>query len=131
MFRCLALGFLMLLSSLTFQKAYGNVNAIDFSQIKYPANLQGQIDFLKSHEYIYNRWVHDWNADIPKQKVIDNLTGLSIELNKLTGKNAETYLLLGDIAHYLYNMEVEEYYQKAIDNYNLAKSLSPKDYRVY
>ena len=113
------------------QKAYANVNAIDFSQIKYPTQLQGDIDFLKGHDYIYNHWVHDWNADVPKAKVTGTLTSLFAELSKLTNKNTETYLALGDIAHYLYNMEVDEYYQKALDNYEQAKALSPRDYRVY
>src|ERR1019366_1647108 len=52
-------------------------------------------------------------------------------VDKLPAKNAETELLLGDVAHYLYNMEVDEYYQKAVDHYLQAKALAPEDYRLY
>jgi len=32
------------------QKAYCNINAIDFSQVHYSAQLQADIDFLKDNE---------------------------------------------------------------------------------
>lgn len=113
------------------KSAAANVNAIDFSLVNYPHALQADIDFLKSHDYVYNHWVHDWIADVPKEKVTGTLTRLFSEIGKLSPKNAEIYLLLGDIAHYLYNMEVDEYYQRAVDNYEHAKALSPGDYRIY
>jgi hypothetical protein len=121
---------LLFLFAFIVQQACGNINAIDFSQVKYPKELQEQVIFLRSNDGIYNHWVHDWTDKTPKTKVIENLTFLYTELDKLP-KNVETDLLLGDIAHYLYNMEVEAYYQKAVDNYLAAKALAPKDYRVY
>jgi len=113
------------------QKTRANVNAIDFSKVNYPKQLQRQIDFLRNNDGLYNHWVHDWGYNIPKSKVIDTLTFLYNELEKLPGKNIEAELLSGDIAHYLYNMEVEDYYQKAVDHYLRAKALAPTDYRVY
>ena len=114
-----------------FPKAYGNVNAIDFTKVNYPKQLQQKIDFLKDNDGIYNHWVHTWSAQIPKTTVVENLASLYTELQKVASKNVETELLLGDIAHYLYNLETEEYYQKAIDHYQLAQALAPTDYRVY
>jgi hypothetical protein len=122
---------ILLLSIIICQKASGNVNAIDFTKISYPKELQAQVDFLRDNDGLYNHWVHDWTNKIPKNTVVDNLISLYNGLDKLLAKNAETELLMGDIAHYLYNLEIEEYYQKAIDHYMRAKALRPEDYRVY
>ncbi|TFF33565.1 tetratricopeptide repeat protein [Mucilaginibacter psychrotolerans] len=111
--------------------AFANVNAIDFSKIPDAAKLAPQITFLKTNYRLYNHWVHDWQYDIPKEKTVNTLTSLYQALEKNTAKNEETYLLLGDIAHYLYNMEIEEYYQKALDNYKQAQLLAAGDYRAY
>lgn len=111
--------------------ATANVNAIDFSKIPDAGKLEPQITFLKTNYRLYNHWVHDWQYDIPKEKTVNTLVSLYQALEKNTAKNEETYLLLGDIAHYLYNMEVETYYPKAVDNYQKAQSLSPNDYRAY
>lgn len=112
-------------------KANANINAIDFKKVNYPENLQSQITFLVDNVNIYNHWVHDWTAAISKKDVEKNLTSLYTGLDKLPNKNIETHLLLGDIAHYLYNMELESYYKKAVDNYLAAKAVDAKDYRVY
>jgi len=119
----------MLSSAIT--KLHANVNAINFDKIKYPAELAQDISFLRNNEPVYDHWVHDWVSDRPKADVVKRLSFLYSELGKLPADNVETALLIGDIAHYLYNMENEEYYQKAIDHYNAAMQLSPKDYRVY
>jgi len=35
------------------------------------------------------------------------------------------------VAHYLYNLDVQDYYDKAVAGYQQAQLLAPKDYRVY
>ncbi len=75
--------------------------------------------------------MHNWTNSIPKTEVIDNLTTIYAEVDKISNKTADTYLLLGDVSHYLYNMEVETYYKNAVDNYKKAAEVAPKDYRVY
>lgn len=122
---------LLLLFAVASQKVKANINAIDFNKVNYPANLQVKIDFLRQNENIYNHWQHDWTNVIPKTEVVENLASLYTELDKISNKTVETDLLLGDIAHYLYNMEVETYFKNAVDNYKKAIAIAPKDYRVY
>ena len=122
---------LTLLFTSFFLFGYCNIHAIDFSKVAYPKASQDQVDFLRENDGIYNHWVHNWTNKIPKETVIGKLTSLYNELEKIPAKNTETELLLGDIAHYLYNLEAEAYYQKAVDHYQAAKSMSPEDYRVY
>jgi hypothetical protein len=124
----ITLAFLLITAA---QKASANINVIDFTKIDYPSSLQPKIDFLRKNDAIYDHWVHTWNSTITKSEVVENLTFLYTEIDKIQNENVETDLLLGDIAHYLYNMEVEEYYPKAVDNYKKAIAIAPKDYRVY
>lgn len=126
-------GLVLLLFFMAFavNAAYANVDAIDFTLIKYPAALQPKIDFLKQNVGLYNHWSPKWQSDMPKNEVVDTLTALYNGLIKIANPNTETYLLLGDVAHFLYNLDVEEYYSKAVGNYQHAAKLSPDDYRVY
>ncbi|MCA6442178.1 MAG: hypothetical protein IM600_02000, partial [Bacteroidetes bacterium] len=41
------------------------------------------------------------------------------------------FLLLGDISHYLYNLDDTAYYGIAVTNYNTAVKASPNDFRCY
>jgi tetratricopeptide (TPR) repeat protein len=118
-------------SSLFVQKVYGNIQAIDFLQVHYPAHLQVEIDFLKNNEQLYNHWSPNWNASIEKTEVITKLKALYSGIDSITTKNTEAWLLLGDLAHYLYNLDVQDYYDKAVAGYQQAQSITPKDYRGY
>src|SRR5665213_3449989 len=122
---------MLLFMALSLQKAVANINAIDFSLISSSPQLKLKIDFLKQNQRLYDHWSPKWKATISKQQVISNLTLLYNGLALPDNKNAETYLLLGDIAHYLYNLNIEEFYNKAVGNYQKAGSMSPNDYRVY
>lgn len=113
------------------QTASANINLIDFSLVPYPKEQQSKIDFLKQNVSLYNHWSPQWQAGIAKSEVVDNLKSLYVVIDQIPNKNAETYLLLGDIAHYLYNLDAQDFYDKAVYNYTKAKDLSPDDYRVY
>lgn len=111
--------------------ANANVNFIDFSKISVPKKLQYQFDFVRHNDSLYNHWVQEWNYNTPQKEVIEILETSYKALDKLPQKNLETELLLGDIAHYIFNMSVTSYYQKALDHYTLAMNIAPEDYRVY
>ena len=111
--------------------ANANINAIDFSQVHLDQQGQSLIIFLQKNVSRYDHWVHEWNYDIKKDAVSGNLVSLYEDLNKLSSKNEEVFLLMGDISHYLYNIEVDAYYDKAVSNYNLAIQTAPVDYRGY
>ncbi len=113
------------------QKAYSNIIAIDFSRVQYPAQMQADIDFLKTNEQLYNHWSPNWDAPITKTEVVKKLRALYDGLNTIANKTTDTWLLIGDVAHYLYNLDAQEYYDKAVAGYRQAQSLAPKDYRSY
>ena len=112
-------------------KSYSNINAIDFSKINYPQENQEDINFVKKNVHIFNHWDPNWTSSLSKRSVLKKLTKAYEAINNLKDHNIEVELFLGDLSNYLYNLEVEDYYQKAIDHFLIAKSLAPNDYRVY
>ncbi|GAB3931132.1 tetratricopeptide repeat protein [Mucilaginibacter myungsuensis] len=114
-----------------FSRSYANLNAIDLTKVRYPKELQAQIDQLIADQKMYATWVPEWKETVAKDEVIARLTALSKELEKLPANNIETKLLLGDIAHFLYNMDAKDAFQKAVDTYEAAKKIAPNDYRAY
>ena len=120
-----------IVNTLLANRAQANIAAIDFAKIASSAAVQTDLDFLKGNTELYDHYSHDWNATVPKAEVIAHLTAVYNDLINQKNINEETYLLLGDLAHYLYNLDAEGYYQKAIGNYNFAVALAPDDYRAY
>ncbi len=97
-------------------RSSANVNAIDFSKINYPKKSQKSVEFLRSNDSLFNHYVHDWNYDMPEKTVTETLSSLYRDLDKLPEKNLETELLLGDISHYMFNLDDEILYLKKKNN---------------
>lgn len=126
--RNLTLLFFLTLSTV---QVFANVDYIDISKISSNSKYVTAFNFIKDNKQYYDHWISEWNYDKPKQDLINQLRGYYNDFSTLTEKNAETYLLLGDIAHYLYNMEDDDYYSIAVENYKEAIKINPEDYRAY
>ena len=112
-------------------QVFANVNYIDISKISSEKKLVEAFNFVRDNQQYYNHWTAEWNYDISKENLINQLREYYKDFSALPKKNAETYLLLGDIAHYLYNMDDSEYYNSAVKNYDEAIKNNPKDFRAY
>lgn len=110
---------------------YANVNFIDIAKISNDSKFESDFNYIKDNQQFYDHWTNKWNYNKPKQEFIDNLHNKYNIFSAIANKNAELYLLLGDISHYLYNLDDTAYYNKAVNNYNSAIQESPKDYRCY
>jgi hypothetical protein len=122
---------ILLFLTLKTVQVFSNVNYIDISKISSDSKLVIAFNFVKDNMQYYDHWTNFWSYDKPKQDLIIQLRENYKSFSALAEKNEETYLLLGDIAHYLYNMDDTAYYSVAVKNYNEAVKGSPKDYRVY
>ncbi|MBX3164334.1 MAG: hypothetical protein KF900_07620 [Bacteroidetes bacterium] len=107
------------------------MNHIDIAKISNDSKLITVFNFVKDNKQYYDHWTNEWSYDKPKEDLINQLRGHYKSFSALKTKNTETYLLLGDIAHYLYNMDDTAYYSIAVKNYDEAVKSSPKDFRVY
>lgn len=123
-------GILLILILFSF-RIFANVNYIDFTKISKDSNLINAFSFIKNNQQYYDHWSNEWNYDIPKEDLIIKLRENFKNFSALPRKNEDLYLLLGDIAHYLYNMDDTAYYEIAVINYTEAIKSNPQDYRSY
>ncbi len=120
-----------LIGTLVAFQAFANINFLDVSKISSDSKLISAFAFIRDNQQYYNHWTNEWNYDKPKEKLIKELREHYVNFSALTNQTEELYLLLGDIAHYLYNLDDTVYFNNAITNYNLAINSNPKDYRTY
>jgi tetratricopeptide (TPR) repeat protein len=118
--------FLLTLSTLTI---FGNINYIQFEKIPRSDKYIDKYDFIKNNERYYNHWQPDWTYDISKKSLVKGLKESYDLFSKLDNENIEINLLLGDISHYLNNLDEDKYYELAVNHYRKAIDLAPNDYR--
>ena len=63
--------------------------------------------------------------------MIQRLSKLITNIHALNPQTTETYLLQGDIGHYMYNLDNQESFKVAVENYEKAIESAPGDYRGY
>jgi len=117
--------------TLLYAQTHANVNYIHISKISNSNKLIAAFDFIKSNKEYYDHWTNEWNYDKPKADLVIQLREYYSDFSEINIKNEETYLLLGDIAAYLYNMDDTAAYDLAVNNYKAAIKIDPKDYRGY
>ncbi|MBK3519442.1 tetratricopeptide repeat protein [Carboxylicivirga marina] len=108
---------------------FANINYIQFEKISEQTEYIEKYNFIVDHQQYCNHWTPQWNYDISKETLIKELKACHQAFLNLNEEKAELNLLLGDISHYLYNLEVEEHYVKAENYYMKAIELAPKDFR--
>jgi hypothetical protein len=106
---------------------------IEFHKLPDTAKYQSLIDFAIKNERLIDVFIPDehWTSSLSKQEIIEKLVilynHLSAEVNDPPNQNL--CLLKGLVCHYLYNLNVIEYHQLAIDNYEIVSSIPGHDYR--
>lgn len=108
-----------------------NVNYIDFSKISSAEKEVSAFNDIVAHQEYYDHWSADWKYVIPKDELTQKLQEYHKSFSELMPKNQELYLLLGDIAHFLYNLDNTSFFDIAVDHYNSAIKSNPNDFRSY
>ena len=111
--------------------AFGNINYIDIRKIENGEKYLTCFSYVKENQAFYDHWSPEWKYELKKEDLIAKLKEAYTVFNSIPDKNTELLLLMGDISHYLYNLEVSIEYQTALDNYQAAIRKSPDDYRAY
>ena len=122
---------ILLIGILTTVNVFSNVNYIEMSKISAERKNRTAFNFIKDNQQYFDHWTNEWNYDKSQKELIKNLRDNYATFSSIATKNGELYLLLGDIAHYLYNLNDTAYYRLAISNYNSAIEIYPNDYRAY
>jgi hypothetical protein len=108
-----------------------NILYIDITKISADSKLVDAYNIIKENKQYYDHWSMNWDYVKSKSDLIALLRGHYQNFAALNSKNVETYLLLGDIAHYLYNMDDREFYDSAVANYGKAEKINSDDYRIH
>ncbi|WEK21059.1 MAG: hypothetical protein P0Y49_07890 [Candidatus Pedobacter colombiensis] len=109
--------------------SFANIDYINISKISTDATHIKYYSFIKDNKRFYDRWAVEWKYDQPKAILIAALKEAYTSFASIPKQNTELQLLLGDISHYLYNMDVSESFDLAVKNYDLAIKSSPNDVR--
>jgi tetratricopeptide (TPR) repeat protein len=109
----------------------GNIHHIHFDKL--PDNLKhnDKIDFLFMYESYFDHWNQKWNYSVSKDSLIKELRICYETFSKIDYNSIEINLLLGDIAHFLYNLDESSFNDKAINYYEAAEKIDSSDYRAY
>jgi hypothetical protein len=118
--------FLLVLTSLN---ASANIFYIRIEKIPGFEKYGPQFEFLGNNVKYFNHWTPSWNYKANKDSLVAGLKRCYTTFAKLDSGNVELELLLGDISHYLYNLNQESYAQTAIGHYNKSIELAPDDFR--
>ncbi len=128
----LTLTILLLAAFLVPARLNANLGAINFGEIRDWKSIEAELIWLWDNQKIYRRYYSEWKFDKPREEYIAKLEALLKKLDAMEDKNRNVidyFLLKGDIAHFLYNLDVIDYHDMAIGNYDKAQALDKTDYR--
>jgi hypothetical protein len=111
--------------------SYAHLKYIHLEKINASGAYNGQINFISNNLSCFDHWAPDWNYPVKKDSIIRQLKDCYTLFSGKQAVDLETALLLGEIAHYLYNLDVQDYYEKAESWYLKATTLAENDYRGY
>ncbi|MFW6226796.1 MAG: tetratricopeptide repeat protein [Bacteroidota bacterium] len=106
-----------------------NIHYIDIKSIPGIEAVDEEIVFLFEHEEYINHRIPTWTFDVSKNKLTRRLSTLYDKLVEMPTQRLEKHLLLGDVAHFLYNLEEERFFPRAVLHYKKSQSLAPDDFR--
>jgi hypothetical protein len=122
---------LLLLCILGRNECQADVKFVDFKKIDPLGRFKAHERFLLDNLVYYDHWSPDWIYDIVKDSLIRELKLCLGLYEPVKTDEFERCLLLGEIAHYLYNLDVKTYYDTAEAFYLKAIKLNDKDCRGY
>lgn len=110
--------------------ALSNINFIDINKITADNECVKTFYSIMDNQNYYDHWTSEWKYNKTREELVKLLKDAYIRFSNLEPKNSEAYLLLGDISHFLYNMNESSYFEKAVNNYNAANKSNPADFRA-
>jgi tetratricopeptide (TPR) repeat protein len=110
---------------------YADIRQIRYDQIPGHEAHQACYDFCLENLSYCKYWTPQWNFEIEKDSLIRELEYCYNTFSAFPEENLEAQLLLGDLSHCLYNLEVGDFYRAAEMHYLKALSLTPGDYRTW
>jgi hypothetical protein len=114
------------------QAACAQLQYIDPAKLPQDLRVQNAYSQTLSVEDITRDWSPNWNYETPKKQVADQLAASLHDLRdvgKNYPENEELLLLTGLVAHFAYNIDVDDTYEVAVRSFEQARKLVASDYR--
>ena len=112
-------------------RGLGDVKFVDFHKVDPTGLYAAQKEFLLDNLVYYDHWSPNWGYEVSKDSLIQGLKSCLSLFGPLRNNEHEVDLLLGEIGHYLYNLDQESYYDTAEAYYRKAITTDPTDLRGY
>jgi len=118
---------------ISLQSAYaGHLEHINVERLTQDEEIVNNMVKMKKLEPYVENWVHQWNFKIGKDEVINEINTLHSEINgylENDSLNGELFLYSGLVAHYSYNLDLQEYWDLAEAHLLRAGELMKRDFR--
>lgn len=120
---------LILLALMGWNQSRADIKYIDIHKVDPAGRYASQFKTLIDNLSYFDHWSQQWSYPVSRDSLIRQLkTGL-ILFSSLNSDPLESDLLLGEIAHYLYNLDQQDYYDTAEAYYLKAIRIDRKDCR--
>jgi tetratricopeptide (TPR) repeat protein len=110
-----------------------DMRLINLNNVPGIEKLEDDLLFVINHEYLLHSYIPDelWAHSLSKQDLTDRLIKLSTDLEAFdeTIENQDLLLLKGLICYYLFNLDQQGHYDKAVEYWERIDSYSSPDYR--
>jgi hypothetical protein len=117
----------------SFQLAYaGHLDQINVGRLPQNENFLNSLAEMKKLEPFVEDPISEWNFGIDKNDIIVKIRTLYNEIGRYSEKdpqNGELFLYSGLMAHYAYNLDLQEYGKLAEADLQKAKKLMKDDFR--
>jgi tetratricopeptide (TPR) repeat protein len=121
----------MLTVLLLYLNAQAHLKYIDLSKIDGIGIYSIQVQQLREHASYFDHWTPQWNYPVSKDSLIRELKSDYGIFTALKSPSVDLCLLQGEVAHYLYNLDEQDYFENAVHFYEWAIRMAPDDYRGY
>jgi hypothetical protein len=106
-----------------------DIKYVRFDRIDSTGKYHQRFQFLLDNLVYYDHWSQAWPYPVAKDSLINELKASLAIVEPLRADALESNLLLGEIAHYLYNLDQQMYYDTAEAYYLKAIKVADKDCR--
>jgi hypothetical protein len=113
--------------------ACAQLRQIDVSKLPQDEHVRAVFSRLLPLESYAHEWVPEWEYEMPKEQVVSAFTSSLHDLRAAEAAapgNAELAVLTGLVAHFAYNLDVQDAYEPAVHSLQNAHKLAPADYRT-
>ena len=121
----------LFISLFFYLSSWGNIHFIDIHRITKDEQQLLVFHEIKEKSIYCDHYTFEWNYEIALEDLNKTLNSAYELFLKNSPKNEENQLLLGTLAHYMYNLDQTEFHQKSIEHFERAKQLNKSDYRAY